>query len=362
MIAVNDAAVNAASDGGFNPRLTMRTSAPDRTRNDHRRSLATLALLALACGLAAACSSEDGPGTSTGTGGGAGDAASDVEPDDGADAGADGDAESGGTLGATCTQDADCVAGLTCWRDEGDGAQFPAHGLCTVTCTDDETKCDKIVPGASCQFSGSTVKRCFEPCTFGSPEFTSAFSGMPASKCHGRNDMACVDPGDGAEPFCGFRCNDDSACGGTAKCSSFSGLCRTGAVEGWQDIGKDAQLGCSSKLVTNTTPKACTALCTVGVVPACTWTGPGTVAKAACLLGHAGAAQGDSGMCVLLCDCDADCPVLKCSPLSADLAAVTGHKGMCSSGATGISCADAGSDAGDAGDAALADASDAAGE
>jgi len=313
--------------------------------------------LALSFGMMSSCGGDDSAGGAGGSGGAA-DAAADS--DAGADVGNDTDAEGSGTLGAECAQDSDCVAGLACWRDEGDGGLFPAHGLCTVTCDDDEAKCDKLVPGAACRPSGSATKRCFEPCERGTPKFTSLTSGMPDGKCHGRNDMACHLSPSGGQAMCYPTCNDDSACG-AGKCNAF-GFCTMGAVASWDDIGQPAlpNSPCSTQISSGTTPSYCTATCTIGVVPSCTWAGAGTVAKAACLLGSSSPGQGDRGSCSLLCDCDADCPVLKCNPLLGDGPTITGRKGVCGTGSTGILCADAGTDAGDASDPG--DAADAAGD
>jgi len=312
------------------------------------------ALLALlfAGVIVAACGDEDAE--SSGGGGTGGTASTDAAPDTSNDVQSDTADSGGGTLGAQCGSDTDCVQGLSCWHDDGVEDRYPAHGLCTVACEDDAT-CSSLSLGAKCvlPWSGATPgsKRCVEACKAKTPGFSSATAGMPADKCHGRNDMACY------EGRCGPRCNDDSACS-TGKCSAKTGYCHTGQVETWTDnLGQpvSSNFECPAGLITNSTATVCTPACTLGVVPSCGWKGPGTAAAAACLPALGGG-QGDLGMCLALCDCDSDCTApLKCVALSSGVQQATERKGYCWMGQQSLTCADAGADASD-GDVDAADA------
>jgi hypothetical protein len=61
---------------------------------------------------------------------------------------------------------------------------------------------------------------------------------------------------------------------------------------------------------------SCVEPCTIGALPACGWSGPGTPADAYCLFVASSFNQvgiGDRGLCGKLCNCDQDClPSQRC--------------------------------------------------
>jgi len=317
-------------------------------------SVLTVALIFAACG----DDSDDSKNSGTG-----GTSATDAGPEAGPDADSDvaPDTQAGGTVGATCSSDADCAQGLSCWRDDGNETRFPSHGMCTVSCAADATICTKLSPAAVCMqlVSGDPdAKRCVEQCSLHSPSFTSLSAGMPTGKCHGRNDMACTPSNTGGG--CVPACNDDSACT-TGKCSVKTGFCQSGQVEPWTDkMGQavSSNFDCPAGVVVSGGVTVCVPSCTLGVVPSCNWKGTNADATAACVFGQSPFGQGDQGGCLALCNCDGDCsPPLKCNTLPAFASQATGSKGYCWMGQSGLPCADAGDDAGGDGAAdATADA------
>jgi hypothetical protein len=254
---------------------------------------------------------------------------------------ADETAAAGGpkSLGAACGGDTECATGLACVRNDGNTDPWPAKGLCTAPCSDDAT-CAAFDPNALCAGRIGSARYCLEGCTPGTPKYSSISSGMPVGKCHARNEMSCGKVTNGA--VCFPECNDDAACGG-GSCQASNGLCSKSPDDvSWSQIGQPETGGCASGIISG--PSGfCTAICTIGVVPSCKWTGPGARANAACLRGPTVTGQGDLGECVELCDCDDDCHApFKCTAFTGTLPMDTGRKGTCGTGG-GLAC---GSDAG----------------
>jgi hypothetical protein len=91
-----------------------------------------------------------------------------------------------GTLGSKCAADGDCTGGLECVVVGEAFSRAPAGGLCTAPCLlDDECK----PHGETALCSGSF---CLEGCKTN----TTTGPTLDPTKCHGREDMACI----------GFRC------------------------------------------------------------------------------------------------------------------------------------------------------------
>jgi hypothetical protein len=252
-----------------------------------------------------------------------------------------------GSLGAKCTSDANCESGLVCWR-EGVEERFPANGLCSKTCTD-STDCAAVKPGAICFKRGAGPLEgswCGEPCVLGPGTLPSLRSGPNASKCHGRDDMACQAYGG---PACGPSCNDDAQCGPGARCIGSTGLCSKTESTPWDQVGSAKPDGgsCGLGLYPVNVPNGvlCGAMCTLGVVPTCQWTGAGP-ATHACVFRPTTQGAGDRGFCGRLCDCTDDCPAsLYCTAMPPSWAAETGRKGVCGgTGAEQPCAADSGTD------------------
>lgn len=260
------------------------------------------------------------------------------------------------TLGGPCKMNGDCNDGLECLHGDGKLDQWPAHGICSLKCdaTDSanpagESTCEAHTPGSHCARVGSSQGYCVEGCKIGGAAIGSLAIGPSPTKCHGRADLACKSLLGGTYG-CYPTCNSDDACEGNGKCSVF-GFCTSGNAKGWDQIGETDEF-CEGNFSTGGSDPFCTAVCTVGVVPSCGWTGPGTKANAACVRGPSGIGPGDSATCARLCDCESDCDApYKCSPLTATFAQETGRKGVCAlSPSTNITCGDGGADGGDGGD------------
>ena len=254
-------------------------------------------------------------------------------------------------LGATCSQDSDCGAGLTClapWSQNIDG-QGPPGGLCTADCANDAAICDKLEKNAKCigfPEQTSPARYCMEACEFGDP------GTAKANKCHGRVDMGCapiVVPGLGeVARVCLPNCNSDADCGGSLACDHGTGRCVAAPPTG-DPVGTPCSLtndtcrGFCEKLdlpATGGSTTLCAERCTAGAVAeskvSCDWDkSSATPAPAACIY-YPGAVVapgfGDRGACGQLCDCNAQCKGtgLVCQPLPAGLDTLFKRKGQCS--------------------------------
>jgi hypothetical protein len=223
-----------------------------------------------------------------------------------------------GTLGSRCTEDDDCAAGLGCLvPPEGPSAPpGPAGGLCTAPCTSDG-QCSRLQAWSACRNG-----LCLEACLIDvAPD---ELRGQ--LKCHERDDVACVvaecmgalcrTSVDVCAPLCGA----DERCGAGLFCNPASGLCQTNPA-----AGDPPGSPCDYYATENTcrgycdvdplaTAKAgaivggCVEPCTLDAEFACG--GPNGEGRA-CLGGFGAKIEGhapvDLGVCVDLCDCDADC-------------------------------------------------------
>lgn len=319
----------------------------------------------------AACSSSDSgaSGPSAGAGGGTGgtDAGTGGTPDAGEAGGTGGTSETGGAagsagtggtveppdaggqtfLGAWCTSNDDCAPGF-CLLPGGDdiyGFAGPAGGYCTLDCTDyanDYTlpdPCAAASPSASCvpiAQSGSTITKavCFEGCTLGEPPVDGINNVLDTSKCHGRNDAACIQPTDDVgnpvgTPYCQPLCQRDTNCASAGrKCDPRLKLCvdEANLTQGlpmgsscseWVQSEGDAGNACSGLclgLRKSSTQDAgdpdnvayfCTERCVYNTITGCGYqdSPPGGV----CLIASANDGAGDVGYCLQMCDVDSDC-------------------------------------------------------
>lgn len=300
-----------------------------------------------------ACSSDSGGGSggsgATASGGTGGGLVGGAGGTSGGTGGAGATGGSGGTgggatkLGAKCTKDAECGAGLTCLLATGtemDG-EGPAKGLCTTECSADPSVCGQFAANAVCLNFESGKGYCLEGCTFGG---NAAQNGsLDQKKCHGRPEVACTGllsstagtdcgppnydcpKGEACAtdnkchpviPACVPRCNADADCGTGLKCNADTGLCTAGAISGKEvgeactpsDGGNDE---CKGRCLNfGDDLRICSAACTLGSQANCGWTGTGP-APAFCLFGSsAGGDQsdwGDQGFCADLCNCNSDC-------------------------------------------------------
>jgi hypothetical protein len=290
----------------------------------------------------AACGSTDDPASRIE------DAAIDVATDDARDdlASLDADASLNPNLGAACTTDEMCGAGLVCYDARRSPRRWPANGMCSAPCEFDRD-CTRFLPKAICTNAFGTKERwCIEACDPAGPPAYSLIQGVSPDHCHGRGDMSC-----GAAHACGSLCGSDDQCRG-GICQTFGGYCEgdRGQDVGWGTVGTPDSAGtCGTHIGTGGPDSFCTAECVLGAVPSCNWKGPPAIAELACVHINPmnGNAAGDRAMCSKLCDCDADCILpLRCRPLSDVRSKESGRKGACEAATIGIPCgADAGVDA-----------------
>jgi len=279
-----------------------------------------------------------------------------------------------GTLGSSCSENDECVQGLTCLIPGSTSlvGGSPAGGLCTLPCTQGGTTCADLSPTASCVFLDATTAYCFEGCDFGDPTSGNA-------KCHTRANMACATVYNG-EPIgtacqtteqcpanfacaqgycyaqataCVPQCNSDADCGDAGYCDFSSvfttyGLCRaappTGDATG-ATCNVDASTCRGACLAVSDSVSICADGCTFGVRESCGFDGIGQADAACRYLFSDEQGAGDGAACVELCDCNDDCenPGLVCLPFPSDsmLPTTHGRPGYCylpSGTSTGIAC------------------------
>jgi hypothetical protein len=239
--------------------------------------------------------------------------------------GTDGPEELRILIGRPCKDDAGCGEGLGCITAESnDFAGFGgvAGGYCTTTCNTatTATDCAAIDPDSDClAFDGGGNGLCFRTCTTGAPDAVE-------DKCLGRRDLACASEAalfnEGVNPggpgWCLPRCNSDAECPGRF-CSPLArdGLCRDAQPPGLP-FGAACTIDgdCASQLCLrfSDTEAACSQQCVyrgVSFSPAaCGYAAPPR--EAGCLFPQFASAIGsegfgDYGVCLELCEADADC-------------------------------------------------------
>lgn len=208
-------------------------------------------------------------------------------------------------VGAACTIDSNCkpAAGGRCIKSTADDPLFgggPANGYCSKDCVDDSD-----CPGATSlclTTQGAPTGSCFEGCTFGDPPLTSLSDPLDPAKCHGREDVRCVELMAG--PACIPTCGSDSDCPGGRGCDAQLGVC--------VDV-KTMGLPLGSACNPNADPSECAGVC-IGFTggeamcsQACAMGGDfpssecGGMDKGICLFGVQGVGVGDQGFCAQAC-------------------------------------------------------------
>ena len=211
-------------------------------------------------------------------------------------------------LGRACVSDAECGPNLFCLGPNNKN-WAPARGLCTTQCPATGAGCEGIAPGARCAALGPPQAQefyCLEGCQPGPPGAQS----FDPNKCHGRQEVACTEQAAGGR-LCQPTCNGNLDCPSGYSCNPKLGLCTQAAASG-KPIGaacnNDQQ--CRGTCLGGLGQPSCVEPCTIGAIPSCGWSGPGTPAEAFCLFvagSFANVGVGDAGLCGKLCDCDDDC-------------------------------------------------------
>ena len=242
-------------------------------------------------------------------------------------------------VGRGCAEDADCMDGLTCLLDTGNG-RIP-QGLCSRTCTErpDVNECADLGGDTTC-FQGLCSKLCI--------------NGSNDGNCFNRSSQFCANVGEAPNPnpnpapnepetirfgFCQPLCLNDDACGAGSFCDKGTGLCVDTAPTG-APLGASCTVpeDCAGGLCIQIQGEAsgyCSNACSIGPVGGCNEL-PNVPPDFACLINPNDAAQGivpgllDLGICSPFCDVDADCPApgLGCGILEG-FVDVSGRAGIC---------------------------------
>jgi hypothetical protein len=211
-----------------------------------------------------------------------------------------------GPLGAGCEHDEDCDAGLRCISASSHelNEQGPARGLCTASCSgsgDCEPWRNEGFPSPVCTIvEGAGF--CSEFCYVGLGYLT---------KCHGREDMACIPSGQPSDfataGLCLPICTSDSQCG-ERYCNHATGMCQD-----QRPLGDPLGSSCDPMASTETCAglcdgpagaASCTEPCVIGGPVGCGWSGKGQP-LVFCELSNA--SVDDGGLCRQQCNCDRDC-------------------------------------------------------
>jgi hypothetical protein len=251
-------------------------------------------------------------------------------------------------LGVPCELDADCGVGFLCWseapREELGFVGGPAHGYCTLGCTQPED-CQHVDPGAACSVpTGLDRGVCLRGCLSKDPD--------PGElKCLDRTDVACWSTAVlGTEPFsvvsrqqgfCTPSCGSDADCSGNV-CDLATGLCTDVARQGLAiGAGCGVDDDCASGLCLSPVGGSsyCSATCVFGTL-GCGFAEADGARSAVCaapLLAQGGVSEGlgDVGTCFETCRPGAACtsPEWQCVA-AAQLSAVGGVCQFVGSGAS----------------------------
>jgi hypothetical protein len=248
----------------------------------------------------------------------------------GSSSGSSGPVTSTAAIGAACSSDSNCAAGLRCLLASGNdfgtsGSSLsggPSGGYCTKDCTD-SAECQAIDVASDCEPVSDTGSICLRTCLSKDPT-----SGE--NKCLNRSTLACNSTAvlqleayssDRQDGWCLPLCGSDSDCGGRT-CNLTTGLCSDTANEGLP-IGAPCTAdspACAGGLCLPVTDTIgfCSAACRLtslgaGAVSGCGYGRTANPREAACLSPYAGVSNedseglGDIGVCLELCDVPADC-------------------------------------------------------
>lgn len=217
-----------------------------------------------------------------------------------------------GYVGRACADDSACGPGGRCiLPDVFDSAMFggPAGGYCTLPC---EVPEDCPDPGSDCAIKPTGEGECVLGCTWGKPAFKYGETPLDPNKCHGREDVACVQQYNDLT-VCWPTCGSDSQCPTGKLCDPLLTVCVDTPPEGKQfgeecDVEAQDCAGHCMRLQGTEKQTVCTNLCALGGLFEdsldC-----GGIEKGWCVARgtNNGAGIGDRGYCVPSCLTQEDC-------------------------------------------------------
>jgi len=211
--------------------------------------------------------------------------------------------------GGSCSMNADCVPGLTCFTTIGQstaGIESVAGGYCSTVCADNDD-CASVGATSFCRkgIYGIPNGFCTLPCTVGAPE---------AEKCNGRSDLVCY-ANAGEIGTCNPTCGSNDQCG-DAFCGFGTNQCRSTPLPrvGRQQVGDACPAGADV---------TCNGFCVGEPAQAGICTGPcrlgsecGNDPALRCVPSDPALRRGDFGFCERGCSTSADCTpgVAVCAP------------------------------------------------
>ncbi len=262
----------------------------------------------------------------------------------------------GKLIGDPCAADEECSTGLLCLREDPDffGEGQVADGICTLRCEGQPESCPAFQTGTTCVSVEGGPGYCLEACQ----------AGQNVPKCGQNSQRRCLPLDSDNTGACLPSCLDDKACGKDKVCNQLLGLCTDTQPDGKAD-GETctAPEDCAGGwcLTLDESDGICSSTCTffnssgsTGCHDSANGLGPSL-----CLPQFDPAVLGDPGVCLPLCETDADCVLesWECSMPEdaadkADFEAAFGAPGLC------IPKADpaAGTDAGVPSDTTMTDA------
>jgi hypothetical protein len=239
----------------------------------------------------------------------------------------------GGTseyLGAACSADGDCGAGLRCITSTTNDPVLgggPAGGYCSKDCAQD-TDCPG--DGSLCLKATKNDPKgiCLLGCTLG-PALTYINDPQPADKCQGREDVRCAELQQGIA-LCLPTCGEDVQCDGGKVCDPRAGVCvdkaNTGLAMGAKCDPNAQTPDCAGVCLQFSSGAGgggaggaapdtmCSEPCVMGGKDFLNQLDCGGATKGLCAFAAKGAGSGDFGYCTPACKSQEDCqfPLFAC--------------------------------------------------
>lgn len=204
-------------------------------------------------------------------------------------------------VGRTCSTDGECGPAGRCILPSADDPVFgggPANGYCTQACTD----------ASECPNNGLCIEEeCLLGCEIG-PELEFLDDELSEDKCHGREDVRCVDLTDG--PACMPTCGEDSQCPAGRVCDPRISVCvvdpNTGDPNGGACDPEADPPDCAGVCVNfDSGVTMCSNRCVLG--GELDGSDCGGIDQGLCVFRPGGYGAGDQGFCSPACSVQTDC-------------------------------------------------------